>query len=396
LDRREWAWVAVPGLAVLVSGGIYLFGASGRGSTLSQALTITELNGQGQALESTAAAVFVPKGGTYTVSAKGNYKASPLASGNNYGPGNELKGESDIYVRSGAEASDIRYEGVPFWSVSKAWYYGQAAQQTGGISYSLAMDAGSWKGEFKSSLKTDLKDAYFYIGNQWFALGDLKAGGSAAIDPQKGQTFGQPVHAVHQLFSYQGHNDTNAHKRALLMAYLDKRQENGDTPMILGWSQETVSSKLAVNGSSVATDELRLWVQQVQPNVVLGNTAYVPLGMVKPVVQSSTLKFSPADPNGNMHVNQGEAELIYKLPELPKVDFTKFAEVAIYAVNQQDRYEIWNHKTGQYEPLEQVKPGSELADYRVEGGGTVRLKLTMKQEGLTRFPDFAFEGRVRP
>jgi hypothetical protein len=397
MDKREWAWVAIPGLAVLVSGGIYMFGASGRGSTLTQALTITELNGQGQALESTAAAVFVPKGGTYTIEAKGNYQAAPLGTGSNgIGARNEMEGESDVFVRSGTESTDVRFKGVPFWSVRKTWLYGETQQAAGHIAYTLAMEGGSWKGEFRSQLKTDLTDVYFYIGNQWYALGELKAGGTAAVDSQKipAGFSGQPFHAVQMIFPYQGSTDPNGHKRALLQAYLEKAQDTGETPMILGWSRETVTSRLAIDGRVVPTDELKLWVQPVRPDMISGGTAFVPLGMVKPVVSSASIKLSPADPQGNIHVTQGEAELLYRLPTIPGAELIRFSEVAVYALSQQDKYEIWNQKNQKYEPIEQVKPGTELAEYRTEDGSAIRLKLLMKQEGMLRFPDFAFEGRV--
>lgn len=398
LDKREWAWVAIPGLALLVSGGIYGFGASGRGSTLSQALTMTELNGRGQALESTAAAVFVPKGGTYTVEANGNYRALPLGSGSNgVGSKSEMEGESDVFVRSGKEVSSIRYKGVPYWSVRKAWLYGQTLQDTGKIDYTVAMESGSWKGELRSSLKTDLSDVYLYIGSQWYALGELKAGGTAAINGSSsvGGSYGHPGQLVQMLFPYHGPSDPNGHKRALLQAYLEQTKNNGGDPLIVGWSRKTVNGKLTVDGAHVPTDELRLWVQPVHINPVSGNTAYSPLGKVRPVIQTSTVKMDAADPSsGEMHATSGEAELLYRLPVVQGAEFTRFAEVSVYARSQQDVYEIWNQKNQRYEPIEQLKPGTELADYRTEDGNTIRVKLTMKQEGITRFPDFAFEGRA--
>ncbi|WP_438446262.1 DUF7408 domain-containing protein [Gorillibacterium sp. sgz5001074] len=398
LDKREWSWVAIPGLAILVSGGIYLFGASDRSSTMVQALTLSELNGKGQVRETTAVGAFVPKGGTYTLTANGYDHGSPLGSGYN-GGGAGLTGDPDIFVTRKTEGSDIKFTGVPYWSVRKAWFYGSKEQEAGSIGYSLTFAGGSPKGEFRNGLKMNLNDVYFYSGSQWYALGDLKAGDTAALDSSKlvGGLAGSHISNLgNTIFPFHGSNDEKSHQRALLQAVIERRQQQMDESFILGFSRSENKTKLAVNGSEQTADEWKLWLQPVQLDRVSGGTAYLPLGKIKPVVITPGTSMKSPDWAGNLPMNQGEAELAYRIPAMDGVVYERLTDKAVYAVSGHERYEIWNEKKQQYEPLDALPDGTELKNYWTGDGRTLKVKLTMRQNGLTRFPDLALEGRAAP
>lgn len=396
LDKREWSWAAIPGIALLVSGGIYLFGASDRSSTIIQALTLAELNGTGQVTETTAVGAFVPKGGTYSVSAEGYSQASPLGSSFNGGR-MDMEGESDTYVRQAPGKAEIRYEGVPYWSVRKAWFTGGRPQESGSIGYSLTLEAGSPKGEFRNGLKTDLSQVYFYSGSQWYFLGDLQAGATAAVDGSKLAAGLAPNNLFNigpAIFPYQGPVDTDGHKRALLQAAMEQLQAKTESAFVLGWSESKNSTKLSVDGQARTAEELKMWIQPVRMELVSGGSAQLPLGMVRPVVNTPTAVMKGTDMEGNLFVERGEVELLYRLPDVEGAVFGKVSALNVHAVSGQDYYEIWNEKQQQYEPLERLQSGTDLADYWTGDGRTLKVKLIMRQSGPTRFPEFGFEGRA--
>jgi hypothetical protein len=281
LDKREWAWVAIPGLAIAVSGCIYWSGASGRSDTTGQLMTIASLDGQGRAVERSAAAVFVPKGGTYNMEGQGSAYALSLGSGNNgVGSPGQMRGESDAFIQLKGESASIRLTGVPYWSIRKAWFYDEEPKETGSIGYKLLSDGSDWTGEFKNNLKTDLEELVLFTDSKYYELGSLKAGEKIPV-PAAFQSNGisyntpgsfEPFHVVQSLYPYRGQQDQNLQKRALISAFMEERMMSPAAgAYIIGWSKGDNKGRLKVNGSFLKAPELKLWVQPVYPEAAEGS-----------------------------------------------------------------------------------------------------------------------------
>lgn len=273
-DKREWAWVGIPVLAILASGGIYMSGASGRTHTLGQLMTIAELNGEGQAYERSAAAVFVPKGGSYEMKGAGSAYALALGAGNGgirYSV--ERYGAVDSYVSREDGGSKVRYTGVPYWSIRKAWFYEEEPRKSGGFGYSLELDGDQLKGQIQNNTGADLEDVVLLYGDEWFHIGDIKAGQSLPVTAAltTGTVTGKereiPMTLAQTIYPYSGPtSDAQIDKRrGLLAAYLENRLfKPGAYTAVLGFSQGMNSERLRVNGKSLLSDEVKLWTQAVR------------------------------------------------------------------------------------------------------------------------------------
>lgn len=286
-DKREWAWVAIPGLALLVSGSIYLFGAWDRNATLAQQLTMVQLNGDGTGFERSAAAVFVPKGGSYELQRAGSAYALSLGSGNN-GTNTpvQMSGDSDAFISRKSSGAAIRLTGVPYWSTRKAWFVDEEPREYGSIDYTLSYDGSDWTGEFRNSTSADLHELVLFAGNEWYPVGQMDAGATLSFhqaasgrpDSDVGASPAEPSNMWHsqdvaqQLFPYQGSRDENAKYRGLLAALLEEfSQRPGTNVFLIGWSKGTGKSGLLVNGREIGGDELKLWVQPLHPQLAEGS-----------------------------------------------------------------------------------------------------------------------------
>lgn len=399
--KREWAWGLIPLLAVAFSAGIYTTGASGRGSTMAQLLSVVEMNGDGQGTETSAVSLFVPKGGTYTLQVPGGPLALPLYETPWSNGSGEVAGEADVRVERKPDETAVQFRRVPFWTMSKVWFADSKVRETGKFDYALSVDGSGIKGELTNNTKETLDHVTLLVHRRTVEIGSLRPGESRPISAAVGgsQAWWNPPDIAQAIFPDTGRDDEHRRERALLTNYLFESAGASltDKPIVIGFSRAEGVKKLGINGKETAADELTLWTQKLSFSFVSAGKAYVPPGVVKPVVLSGNLNIKRTEPSNFFFADSGETELQYKLPIVEGVTFTTISRMEKFGDVQAVQVEIWNEQEGKWEnaDADSALSGVSLEPYLTDGRA-VRIKLTVKRSASLKYPELGFEGVAGP
>jgi hypothetical protein len=410
LDKREWAWVIIPAFSILSSMLIFMIGSSDKSSTLVHTLNTLELNGNGQGQRTSATAVFVPRGGDYEIELP---KAARTIAGNTnqgFGSNGQLSGISDQHIRLDAERTRIGWSDVPYWSVRKAWIQNDELEPLGKFDVNLTVDSNGIKGEITNSTKSDLSDVHILINRNVYSVGELKAGEKkpVALTSPTNVNNGNYDYG-YLLFSHpngmnmgrRGNMDSHERERQLINSYMNYNNKgmNPGKPVVIGWSKDS-QSLFKVNGKDASSDQLNLWVQEVDFQVVQGDKVSIPSGYISPVIVNNNTNQLFTEPNGMVVIGNGSITFEYGLPAIPGVSYSKLnMQMPPGAgIPQFLTLELWNGEKQAWEPLNLNTPlekKDNLQAYITDGGTTIQMKATTTQQFGFQFPEVALEGTVR-
>lgn len=399
MDRREWAWFAIPIVAVVTSLSIYAIGASGRGSTLAQTLGMNMLSGKGDANRTAASSVFVPSGGSYELEWTGKRSLSPFMMND----GRSLQsGDVDMIIRSEPDKTVAAFENVPFWSVRKVFGSQETIADAGQFDYTVRLDASGAKGEIVNNTKFELYEAGIFIGGQWIRLGDMKPGEKKPF--QVGMTNTSSMMYSdwgHIVFPYAGNQDVWERERSLLNSF-SRTNGNGmqsalsSEPMVVAFSK-SVSSLFKIDGKDVQSERIDLFAQPLKLDYVQGNRIFIPRGVVVPYVESSNVAHMSSYNNGGIDVGKGDFKLVYRIPARSNWQFEKIS--LTMQAQQQFTVELWNENSQTWEILNGTQSDLDAARVKqvLAASNELRLKVTNSQNGgRFTYPTIGVEGVVLP
>jgi hypothetical protein len=398
MDRREWAWFAIPSVAIVTSLIIYGIGASGRGSTLAQTLSVNELSGTGTASRMSASSVFVPSGGSYELEWNGKRNISPIM----INDGRQLQaGDAEMIIRSEPDKTVASFEHVPFWSVRKAFAAQEALNEVGKFDYTIKFDASGAKGEVVNNTNNELYEAGVVFGGQWYRLGDMKPGEKKQFQASLGGSVGmKDPQWGNLIFPYSGSQDMMQRERSLLNSFSRSNwngQINGQRlePYILGFSKSS-GNLFKIDGKDVQSERIDLFVQQMKPDYAQDGRVFVPAGVIVPYTESSNVTHMSSYYNGGVEMGSGDMTLVYRLPDRADWQYSKVT--LAMAVQQQFKIELWNEKSQSWGALQgaQAELNADQVKEALTGGNGIRLKVTNSQNnGRFTYPALSAEGAVK-
>jgi hypothetical protein len=163
LDRREWAWLTIPVLAVLFTTGTFAVGSLGRGSErVLYQLNLIQVQSENLAKVECHGGVFVPGRGKVSITPQAAALA-PMAGG--------------VVTQTGNGATLI-YDNPPMWSVQR-FFASDYLELPGDFSVAAKMEeykTNSLAVEVLNDSNQPLFDSYLRLGNSWYQVGPLEAG----------------------------------------------------------------------------------------------------------------------------------------------------------------------------------------------------------------------------
>ncbi|NOU96686.1 hypothetical protein GC093_26210 [Paenibacillus sp. LMG 31456] len=415
VDKREWAWIIIPAFSILSSAVIFMIGSSDKSSTLIHTLNTLELNGSGQGQRTSATAVFVPRGGSYELEVPKAAHTVLANTNQGFGSNGQLTGISDQHIRLDAEKTRIGWSDVPYWSVRKAWIQNDEIEQLGKFDVNLTLDSNGLKGEIANATKSDLNDVNIIINRSVYSVGELKVG------EKKPVALTSPTNVNNGNFDFgyllfsnpngmnggmvyrngNGNMDNHERERQMINSYMNNSSKgmNQGKPVVIGWSKDK-QSLFKVNGKDANTDQLNLWVQAVDFQVVQGDKISIPAGYITPVIVNNNTNQLFMEPNGTVVIGNGSVTFEYALPRIQGASYTKLdlrmpggAGIPQFLI-----LELWNGEKQDWEPIDlrvPVEKKDNLSAYILDGGTTIRMKATATQQFGFQFPEVALEGTVR-
>ncbi|MBT2762135.1 hypothetical protein [Paenibacillus sp. ISL-20] len=391
-DKREWAWFLIPIIAVIASGSVYVAGSSDKTRELAHTINLIELNGQGDAVKSTASAFFTPRSGNYALEFPENTYLRTAQSRNTFGG----MGENKNFVRVEQASTTLELRDMSQWSLAKVWVDHQGTEEMGRLGMDLKLDAkGELNGKVTNDTINDLTEVALVIGGKAYKLGDIKKGEAAAVpqDPKQIIKFtGGDLSGM--LYPY-SQNDPKQRERDILSQYgYSNRMVNRDA-YILGWSKDHLTN-YTLKGAEVDSDQLNFWIQPVEMDWGLNGEINIPYGFLSPEISQVNAPMFGVSPHG---VEMGQGSLTAEFPLISEGN-VKYSELSLKGTkfNNNVTMEIWNSKKSEWEPVTDVNNVHTITknpeQYIV--GNRIRFMITAKDQTNFMMPELSVKGETTP
>ncbi|WP_172252020.1 hypothetical protein [Saccharibacillus deserti] len=401
-DKREWAWVFIPLVAIVSSGAIYMTGSSDKTNEIAHTLSYVTLDGEGQGVRRSATALFVPSSGEYTVDFPAGTQLGIMTTNGGWTVNNgEVTGQLDNFVREEPEASRLRLGNMSYWSVAKFTVEEPGSLDEGKWTPNLTVDA---KGEISGVIvnETDrrMEDMALVAGGKLYKIGTLEPGKEASIG--KGSTMSSNYYDLgSMLFAYPT-TGTDAYNRQRSMT--QNISVNGplvgsgmQNAFLIAFSEDS-EDILNVGGKKVANDRLSMYTQPVSIDILQNGEVNIPYGYTGgTVIHTNTTQVSD-DGMGRMSASPGTMTLGYTLPDLGDVDYKQLDIRLPDGVQPTTRLEIWNEAAGEWRSIN-WKSGSasykKASDY-VANGDLVQIRVRVSEWTTMALPEIKLKGSVQP
>ncbi len=389
-DKREWAWFLIPIIAVIASGSVYVVGSSDKTRELAHTINLIELNGQGDAVKSTASAFFTPRSGNYALEFPENTYLRTGQSQNTFGG----MGENKNFVRVEQGATTLELRDMSQWSLAKVWVDHQGTEEMGRLGMDLKLDPkGELNGKVTNDTINDLTEVVLVVGGKAYKLGDIKKGDAVAVpqDPKQIIKFtGGDLSGM--LYPY-SQNDPKQRERDILSQYgYSNRMVNRDA-YILGWSKEHLTN-YTLKGAEVDSDQLNFWIQPVEMDWGLNGEINIPYGFLSPEISQVNAPMFGVYPHG---VEMGQGSLIAEFPLISEGN-VKYSELSMKGTkfNNNVTMEIWNSKKSEWEPVTDANNVHTITknpeQYIV--GNRIRFMITAKDQTNFMMPELSVKGEA--
>lgn len=399
LDKREWAWLLIPLIAIVASGGIYLAGTSGESSVRSHTLNIMELDGKGHAERKTLSALFVPRGGTYNIELPpGTYLSLKREDGLFTGGQDQEPNRQSIRMKE--DHTTVKLKGMTHRSLAKLWIEQPESREFGAIRFEIFFDEdGKLQGIVTNLTNKDLSDAVLIMGNKMFKLGDLPQQKTAIIPngsiPPHYDDYGS-VLFPHGPGGSQQDDRLLERQRGMLNYYLYQPSMQTGRSLFVAWDKDSLSS-YKVNGKTAKSDQLNMWVQPVVPTLAKNGKVFLPFGFVTgQVINDTSVQWGEERP-GRLNMSPGNIQIEYRLPLQGGIEYSELT------LRQQDRgtrttVTIWNERNKDWQKLTWTNGETTFKDQinqYLQNGSILRVRITAEESTSFDIPEISLQGRGR-
>ncbi len=403
-DKREWAWVVIPAIAVISSVGLYAVGAKDRsGHVKTNTVSVISVDEQGIGSGDGSVSMLSKGAGAYTLTM--DSELDPVAANNRYNPQQTV---TDLpFVEAKGKHTAINYRNVEFWSPRSA-AIDYPVKKYGHFQSGLTRADDNISGQITNNFKHDLHDVYLISGNNYQKVGDLAAGKSKEISfSVKDKSFYQrPIEGVAQrLFDQLGsmtqHSDQALQADLLSMAIRNNMQRNVNTPVLIGFSDEALYP-VTVNGDETVQNNLHLFTQPVTIQLPGNEKSTFSSEMNLPNI---SVLDGQIFHNGTMQnqlffdAESGTYLLRYELPASLKERSAQLKEMDIHITNNRNgtTYSLHNVESDTYEALD----GNQASfDQRVHENyvtdNAVVVRVNASRNGSIKVPAVRVKGVINP
>jgi len=336
--KLHWAWLTIPVITALFSGGAFGLGYAMRGTDLIlNKVAIVTLQPDGTAGVSTYVGLFSPAQQSYEIEVEGGGLLSPLNQDADPFAVSGSGGRPETVFLQGTPAR-VRGLAVNQWSM-QTFMSEDLWPDAGRIEAEIELVGEALAGTVRNATSHDLQDVVLVLGAQFVRLGDLERGRevSVSLDLTKRMenAFGPPL--GYRLFEEQlqqmgpgGPPREVQFKQTVLDSIFVSGGKfstsirrpgaptlggSADGPFVLGWFSEAPPEVL-VGGRKPAVQTMALLLAPVGYRFASGEDIVVPPGLISGVVTQMPAEGGPCGQPGMtaVYVGRGEAAFEFQLP----------------------------------------------------------------------------------
>lgn len=390
LDRREWAWGLIPLIAITASAAIYFAGTSGRSDIRAHTLNIIELDGQGKAVQSASSALFVPKGGDYSLKLPAGTRVT-VEREQSLITGGQIGGADRQMIRVQADSTDVTLREMTTRSIAKLWMESPELLSTGEMKIDLHFDGqGHLQGTIENQTDHDMEETFIIAASRIYSLGELPSGKQIQLPTSFTSSYNNDYGSA--IFPYQGYSsgasyEDKERERSMINQYMNYSGNYGGY-VLLGWSKESpdLITNYTVNGKSPEFDYLNMWAQSFDPHYDLDGTIEIPAGVIVPEILSNTATDYSREWGNQINMSAGEITFGFSLPTDTKIEYNEIQIQSSFPSNVS--MQVWNESKGEWEAMI-TGAASEYTQ-----SGVVKVKYTATEWTNFSLPEIMLKGEV--
>lgn len=400
LDKREWAWIIIPIIAVLSSVGLYTTGAKDRsGDVKTNVVSAITINQEGMGSGFGSTSMLSKESGSYTLTL--DSELVPFPKGEQYG---NPQSDSNIpFIESEGNKTNVKFRDVEFWSprsVSIAYPIGEY----GSFATDLALENEQITGEVTNNFDYDLKDIYLISGQNYHEIGELKAGESKkiTIDAKNKNFLQRPFEQVaYQMFDQSGAmgqmNDQQLKTELLSSLISSQMGINDENPMLIGFANKPLFA-VNVNGNETAQNDNHLFTQSVEIRLPKGENIALNTDINKPeisIIEGQIYHNALGDGEPFIDAGPGTYQFTYNIPEKFQERSFQLEELDFQVLERMpsSSYAIYNYKTDTYEEIAQNKVTyNQNADKNYVLDNAILIRIVSSEETMINVPILGIKG----
>lgn len=403
-DKREWAWIIIPALAIVSSVGLYTAGAKDRGGSIkTNAVSVISIDDQGAGNGDGAITMLSKGSGSYTLSIENKF--DPLPAGGHYQP---QYSNSDLpVIETKGNKTDVQFRNVEFWS-PRSVEIDYPVMEYGQFTSDLTLGNDKITGQITNNFGHDLQNVYLISGQDYQEIGELAAGKSKEVsfNVKNKSFFQQPTEqAAYRLFGQPGPmgqgSDEQLKSELLSMAIRSQMDSNLNTPIFVGFTNDSLYP-VTVNGDETVQNNLHLFTQPVRVHLPEGESVSISSEIISPevsVIQGQIHHNAIGQGQPFFDATAGSYLMTYNLPESLSDRSFQLEELDINIQRRRSgaTFSLYNIKNDTYDPIDQNRSSfNKNADVNYLKDNAIIIRVNTAGQDSINVPAVSVEGVINP
>lgn len=378
-DKREYAWLAIPLIAVLASIGIFAAGAKDRiANPQIQQTGFFEVDGDGGLNGYYMNTLLSNRSGNYRFTAPANTTMTATA-GDQFSSNNT---HQNAILEKGAAASTLTVRDMRYWSVASV--LGESyISGSGQFDIQLEMEDGDLTGTIRNSFPFSVEDAAIWTGTRLISLGDFNPDEEKQIAETVQSELLQPIspiaqYQVPQNISGGEEELIEARKQSALAMSYEYLGRDASTPYLIAYADAAIAP-IALEDQDANLSAVHLLAQSFEPSMNFDGEVAISSDNLKIDVQlQSAMGHVEKYPN-NPHyygLEPGEYRVQYELPDALADQDAEWSRFETQSASTDVEFSILRTDTGEYEPLDAGSNDlSENSSNYISDDGTIEIRI---------------------
>lgn len=352
-DKREFAWIAIPIIAVLASLGIFAAGAKDRiANPQIQQTGFFEVDGDGGLNGYYMNSLLSNRSGDYQFSAPPNTTMT-ATTGDQFSGGNT---HNNAILEIGAATSTLTVRDMRYWSVASI--IGESyISGSGQFEISLNLENGKLTGTVRNTFPFSLQDAAIWTGTRLVTLGNFNPDEEKRIDEVIQSDILQPISSIGQNTGQQAMGNTEelieARKQSALAMSFEHLSNTAATPYLIAYTDAAIAP-VTLESQDAKVSAVNLIAQSFEPALNFEGAIDISSDNFRIDVKPENARgYVEKFPN-NFHffgLEPGEYTVQYELPDALAKKDVDWSLFEVLLADSDVEFSIYRTATKEYEPL---------------------------------------------
>ncbi|AQQ53860.1 hypothetical protein [Planococcus lenghuensis] len=382
-DRREYAWLIIPLLALLASVLLFAAGAKDRlGNPQIQQTGLFKASGEGSLDGYFVNSLLSNRDGDYRFEAPGGTELASSLTG--------LFADRNLHqaaiVEQNAEETALIIRNMRYWSVSSIVGH-TFLEQAGKFETNLTVKDGQLTGSIRNGFSFAVEDITIWSGTRMMEIGSLGPGEEQAVSKAVQSNVLAPASPAAQYYGFQPVAEPEdilpARKQAALSVAYDHVTADGDRSVyLIGFTREAIAP-VELQGQRADVSAVNLLLQPIAPGHIMAGdveldspffdtavTSQEPGGYAEQISEMPPVYF----------MQDGIYTLTYSMTDLELAARLSLEELNFSGISRGMRMAILNQRSGEYKTLspEQERLTENAGQY-MSADGQIILEFEVRQ-----------------